>query len=75
MKRLFVVYQGGENFFASKKEAKTFRDSENLKIGKPILKVGKGPDHFLFGVKKIGKTHSHNAHSGGHGNGFPKKVK
>lgn len=64
MKRLFQVNTSPVSFFDNKQDAK--------KVGHPIgLVVSKGPDHEDFGIKGHPRTHSHNAKSGGHGNGFP----
>lgn len=71
MKRLFQVEQDhGDVFYAqSKAAAKEMRDAN------PGSCVSKGPDHWRYGVKGNPRTHSHNSKSGGHGNGFPRKVK
>lgn len=71
MKRLFEV--NGVPF-ANKMLAKKFRDAYN-KEHNTHLQVHLGIDHRLYGVRSVGKTHSHNAHSGGHGNGFPRKAR
>lgn len=69
MKRLFQVNTSPVAFFDNKMDAKAVR-GESLS-----LRVSKGPDHMLFGVKGIGKTHSHNAKTGGPGNSFPADKK
>lgn len=51
MKRLFQV---GNEFFESKKAAKAARGE--YKPGG--AHVTKGPDHWSFGVRKVGTTHS-----------------
>jgi hypothetical protein len=48
MKRLFQVKN---EFFEEKKEAKKFRDANGGV-------VSKGPDHWRFGIKLSGTTHS-----------------
>jgi hypothetical protein len=65
MKRLFEL--NGE-YYDNKAYAKTLRDL----VGGVIHK---GPDHWKYGVKAIARAHSHDAKSGGHGNGFPNKRK
>jgi hypothetical protein len=72
MKRLFAV---AGMFFDNKQQAKFHRDWLRELHETDGVSVRLGPDHRLFGVKKVGKTHSHNARSGGHGNGFPKKAR
>lgn len=75
MKRLFQLNTSPVSFFENKKDAKVARgDLIPAKDDKPAhypLRVSKGPDHSEFGVKHGQRTHSHNAKSGGHGNGFP----
>ena len=66
MKRLFKV---NGIFFDSKKDAKKHRDEAMA------YAVELGPDHWRYGVKGNPRTHSHNARSGGSGNGFPNKRK
>lgn len=51
--------------FDNKLAAKDFRDANG-----GCVSIGK--DHWRYGLKGNAKTHSHNAKSGGHGNGFPK---
>jgi len=51
--------------FSNKADAKAFRA-----INGGCVSIGK--DHWRYGLKGNPKTHSHNAKSGGHGNGFPK---
>lgn len=77
MKRLFEIRRGNNTmFFQNKMEAKTLRDEFNRDHPKePQMTLHKGPDHRLYGVKGTQRTHSHNARSGGHGNGFPNKRK
>lgn len=53
-------------YFDNKAQAKAHRAAHGGR-------VSKGPDHWLYGIKGNQKTHAHNAHSGGHGNGFPKR--
>lgn len=70
MKRLFQVALPGDVAFAeSKAAAKEMRDQN------PGSHVSKGPDHWAYKLRANPRTHSHNAKSGGHGNGFPRKVK
>ena len=66
MKRLFE-FDGV--FFDNKEAAKVIRNARGCGV------IRKGPDHWRYGVKGNPRTHSHNARSGGHGTGFPKKVK
>lgn len=79
MKRLFQVNTSPVSFFENKKDAKVARGDLILaKDDKPAhysLRVSKGPDHTNFSIKGGQKTHSHNAKSGGHGNGFPNPKK
>ena len=73
MKRLFTV--SGVDF-DNKQAAKLYRNNCNESTKHAgVAKVSLGTDHRLFGVKKVGKTHSHNARSGGHGSGFPRKAR
>lgn len=71
MKRLFNV-DGVD--FDNKMAAKQYRDMQNVNKGGCQV-VSLGVDHRLFGVRRTGKTHSHNCRSGGHGNGFPAKKR
>ena len=75
MKRLFQVNTSPVSFFDNKKDAKAARDdlipAMDHKPAHYALHVSKGPDHTDFGVKRVGRTHSHNAKSGGRGSGFP----
>ena len=48
MKRIFQV---GDQYFETKSAAKAAR-------GETQFTVAKGPDHWAFGVKKVGTTHS-----------------
>lgn len=82
MKQLYQVVMPGRGitFFETKKEAKEFRDQVNsasVQGLKPHVTyhVSLGPDHRNYGKKNNPRTHSHNAKSGGHGNGFPRKFK
>jgi hypothetical protein len=75
MKRLFKVeYPNGTSFFEDKEEAKKERDRFNALHKMPYAKIELGPDHVRYGEKGNPRTHSHNARSGGPGNGF-KHVK
>jgi hypothetical protein len=64
MKRLFEV---NGVFFDNKEKAKQAR--------KPGESVHLGPDHDRYGVHGNPKTHSHNALSGGSGDGFKRTKK
>lgn len=66
MKRLFI-WNG--IFFDNKEAAKVARNAACH--GSITL----GPDHWRYGLNGNPRTHSHNARSGGHGNGFPNKRK
>lgn len=72
MKRLFEVVG---TFFDNKEDAKAVRDEFNMGPHDPKhpAKVSLGPDHFRYGLRGNPRTHSHNAKSGGPGNGFPNK--
>lgn len=79
MKRLFQLdfrSVGGTQvlFFEDKQEAKHHRDMFAQDNGHTVG-VKLGPDHWRYGMKNTPRTHSHNARSGGHGNGFPNKKK
>ena len=74
MKRLFTV---NGNHFETKPEAKKAR-GDKKPDGTFQFRVELGPDHRHFGegkLKRGARTHSHNARSGGHGNGFPNKKR
>jgi hypothetical protein len=71
MKRLFVCDNG---YFNSKLEAKAHRDKVMKEIGE-FKPIHLGPDHWRYGLKGNPRTHSHNAKSGGSGNGFPKSTR
>ncbi len=68
MKRLFSV---NGSYYDNKADAKQERDS--LSEPRPTIRLG--ADHWRYGLKGNPRTHSHNAHSGGHGNGFPRKAR
>lgn len=76
MKRLFEV---NGQYFGDKVSAKAARgEFKPATTNKPAHyehTVSKGPDHDSFGVKANRRTHSHNAHSGGAGSGFPKNTR
>lgn len=75
MKRLFQLNTNPVQFFESKQDAKVARGAQvPAKDDKPAHYnhvISKGPDHDEYNVQGMRKTHSHNAKSGGHGNGFP----
>lgn len=68
MKRLFGLSPLKPGiYFETKQAAKAAKDKDDVVI--------LGPDHWRYGVKGNPKTHSHNAHSGGSGDGFRKSKK
>lgn len=75
MKRLFQVNTVPVQYFDNKMDAKEARgplvEATETRPAHFKYTVSKGPDHDLLGVTGRPRTTSHNARSGGHGNGFP----
>ena len=71
MKRLFWV---AGVFFDNKQAAKHHRNLLRQQGNLDVV-VCIGPDHDRYAVKGTQRTHSHNARSGGHGSGFPRKAR